>query len=547
MESDDDEKRRVMTPPESWGGGPQNQPGKDDDLLGDDSWLSDDADIPAEDAGETAGAPETGPASSPEEPAPDEPEATAPEDDDWLGSAPDLTAAPEPATAPESDATSSAAETPAAEEPAEPALGSAEPGPAPEAAPTTENSDLEDSPTASISAAAAQLMDEELTQEASESNSAEALLTDHKAVSTPTAERKVPTWAFAALAVALLLIIGGGWGFFSERGKLEAQIDALEKELQAVKRLKEGDLSTEEEEVLIADNQSLRLQMATQREQYAAMASELDQLQAMIDQAQGISGIESAGAEPDPAEATPSADTRTVAQQEAATPAAPRETLAAAQTTQPAANSAPATQVTATGGDWFVNVASYSRRDIAQEWADKLAADIDDVVLQEVTVNGKPLFRVRAVGYPDKAAAQTVANRLEQQYGIGPLWVGKEAAGAAGADRAASSPTPSTAPAASAAGGNEMAAVSAGSKAGSTRTGGWFIVVDTYSQGVDADAQARKIRDAGYDAKVAVESRAGELFYRVQVVGIESERQGEETVRALAQLGDLPNLQLRRY
>lgn len=47
--------------------------------------------------------------------------------------------------------------------------------------------------------------------------------------------------------------------------------------------------------------------------------------------------------------------------------------------------------------------------------------------------------------------------------------------------------------------------------------------------------------------KVAVESRQGELFYRVQVVGINSEAEGEATLKALAQLDDMPNLQLRRY
>ena len=73
------------------------------------------------------------------------------------------------------------------------------------------------------------------------------------------------------------------------------------------------------------------------------------------------------------------------------------------------------------------------------------------------------------------------------------------------------------------------------------------MFVDTYSRGVDADSRARAIRDAGYDAKVAVESRQGELFYRVQVVGINSEAEGEATVKALAQLDDMPNLQLRRY
>lgn len=538
MESDDDEKRRVMTPPESWGGGPQNKPSEDDGLLGDDSWLSDDADIPADGTADEAGSASDEPAASPEDAAPGEPGAISSDEDDWLGAAPDITAAPDPTTATEAE---SAAPDP---EPTANATPEAEPGPAPVAAGGDDTKrDPEASPTASISAAAAQLMDEELTKEASADNSAEALLTDHKAASAAGPERKVPTWAFAALGLALLLIISGGWGFFSERSKLEAQIDSLEKELQALERSKEGDLSREEEELLIADNQSLRLQIATQREQYAAMASELDQLQAMIDEAQNLTTSKAAAAETADPEPAPTTDRDRIAMQETEAPAGTRETEAKTSAETSTKTQAVA-DIPATGGDWFVNVASYSRRDIAQEWADKLAADIDNVALQEVTVNGKPLYRVRAVGYPDKASAQQVAKSIEQRYGVGPLWVGRESAGSAEATQAANDPASAEAPATNREVGTEIAAARPGN---SRSAGGWFIVVDTFSQGVDADAQARKIRDAGYDAKVAVESRAGELFYRVQVVGINSETQGEETVRALAQLGDLPNLQLRRY
>ena len=76
--------------------------------------------------------------------------------------------------------------------------------------------------------------------------------------------------------------------------------------------------------------------------------------------------------------------------------------------------------------------------------------------------------------------------------------------------------------------------------------GGWFIYVDTYAQGVDADNKAQQIEDAGYAAKVAVEYRSGELLYRVQIVGINSREQGEEIITALVAGGDMPNLQLRQ-
>jgi cell division septation protein DedD len=539
MESDDDEKRRVMTPPESWGGGPSQK--KDDaSLANDDSWLSEDDDIPADEGDEQSDveASDTAPVAD-TDPAP--PSIDSDPEDDWLGAAPETTATPQEsdaeAVAMDDAATASEAETPNTAS-AEYFDGGMNPGVDTN---ISENDALEDSPTAAVSAAAAKLVDEELTQEAStmaaDTHSSEALLTDHQAATSTAGkpEQKVPTWAFAALAVALLLIIAGGWGFFNERGKLEAEVASLEAELQALRRAKDGDLSVEEEELLIADNQSLRVQLATQREQYAAMTSELDQLQAMIDQAQAIAPATTTSTEA----ASSSAPAReTVGNESGQAAATPSTATAKTAKTTPS--------VVATGGVWFVNVASYSRRDIAQEWADKLAGEIDNVSLQEVTVNGKPLFRVRAVGYPDKTAAQQAAKQLEQQYGIGPLWVGKDSADAV----KTSGNTDDSAPASMAAsdkGAGVDTQIVPQAMASNSDDGGWFIFVDTYGRGVDADARARQIREAGYNAKVAVESRAGELFYRVQVVGIESQEQGEETIKALAQLGDLPNLQLRRY
>ena len=71
--------------------------------------------------------------------------------------------------------------------------------------------------------------------------------------------------------------------------------------------------------------------------------------------------------------------------------------------------------------------------------------------------------------------------------------------------------------------------------------------MDTYAQGLEADKKAQQIEDAGYAAKVAVEYRSNELFYRVQIVGVESREQGESIIETLAAAGDMPNLQLRQY
>ena len=73
----------------------------------------------------------------------------------------------------------------------------------------------------------------------------------------------------------------------------------------------------------------------------------------------------------------------------------------------------------------------------------------------------------------------------------------------------------------------------------------WFVFVDTYDQGSRADAVIAELNTQGLDAKVAVESRSGELFYRVQVVGIGSRADGESIVTQLKD-GEFKNAKLKR-
>ena len=73
----------------------------------------------------------------------------------------------------------------------------------------------------------------------------------------------------------------------------------------------------------------------------------------------------------------------------------------------------------------------------------------------------------------------------------------------------------------------------------------WFVFVDTYDKGERADSVINELVEQGLEAKVAVESRSGELFYRVQVVGIESEAKGNAIVAQLKD-SDFPNARLRK-
>lgn len=73
----------------------------------------------------------------------------------------------------------------------------------------------------------------------------------------------------------------------------------------------------------------------------------------------------------------------------------------------------------------------------------------------------------------------------------------------------------------------------------------WFVFVDTYDKGERADSVINELVEQGLEAKVAVESQSGELFYRVQVVGIESEAKGNSIVAQLKD-SDFRNARLRK-
>ena len=205
-----------------------------------------------------------------------------------------------------------------------------------------------------------------------------------------------------------------------------------------------------------------------------------------------------------------------------------------------------------------MNVAAYSKQAMAEKWASKISSDASKVVVSAVEVNGKALYRLRIVGIASRQDATRLAGELEKTYGIGPLWVGTEELTATFTEKTAAQTSPafleegvddgvddsensqvdkaiSNTP--------DTQVVAPSSKSGE----GWFIYVDTYPTGGAADARARTINNAGFNAKVSVEYRSGELFYRVHVVGITSQAEGERIAEELSSLGDMPNLQLRKY
>ena len=503
-EHDENDKRRVMTPPEEWGGDdgadwlmaseensdapqPSQRPAIDDS-----GWLTSESDSA-----------ELGTS-------PDRTETQGSSTDNWFAGG-DITTSPEitaPHQADDPGPLTASMSTPPTEPSEEP---EAEP------APTSTASD----PFGGSNSSEFSSMD---------------LLTDHHIVGTTTTG-KLPLWPTIAGIAAVALLLIGGWGAISERSSLQNRI--IELEDQQATPAPSNNLDAGDEAVLEAENQALTLQLTTLKGDYSAANDTIQSLQVELENAEKMAAQATRLAEARKSE--PLQDQQ-ITQIPQSTPDTSPSAAEVAATDKP---TAPRALESSGQGLWFANVTAYSRRETAENWAQKLQSEGYNAITQSVEIGGRTLYRVRAVGFDTKAEAQSTAAELEATYNLEALWIGKSSATSVSnlSSTAQAKPPldkampPATSP-----------IVSDTNAPDNTNqdVGGWFIYVDTYAQGIDADNKAQQIEDAGYAAKVAVEYRSGELLYRVQIVGINSREQGEEIIRALAAGGDMPNLQLRQ-
>ena len=494
---DEQDKRRFMTPPKEWGG--DDEDGADWLMASEDNSASPQpsARPPIDDVGWLT--------SESEGPELEEHAATGDSSgDDWFTDG-EITASPE-ATAPlQAEGTTSTSTT------------------------DTQSSKASEADTS----AASDTFDASTSAEFSSMD----LLTDHHIVGTSTTG-KLPLWPTIAGIAAVVLLLVGGWGAISERSSLQNRIVELEDQQGTPQS--QGNLDAGDEAVLEAKNQALTLQLTTLKGDYSAANDTIQTLQVELDNAEKLA-----------TQAARLAETRkpeSIAQQQVATKAEtkPATNGLTSDASATLAATTPQTSGNQSEGLWFANVAAYSRRATAEKWAQKLQNEGYNAVTQSVDIDGRTLYRVRAVGFSTKSDAKATAAELESTYNLGALWIGKTSVPPAPSARSQPQTKPALdkamPPAATPKGADAATADASGQD-----MGGWFIYVDTYAQGIDADNKAQQIEEAGYAAKVAVEYRSGELLYRVQIVGINSRERGEEIIQTLAAGGDMPNLQLRQY
>ena len=366
--------------------------------------------------------------------------------------------------------------------------------------------------------------------EPSSTSDADEILTDHgeARVENPSGS-KLP-WVIAIAGLVIAGGMGGLWLDAQETSKSE--ITELKDTIRSMKRAENQQASQDSN--LVADNEVLRQQIAALQQQNNKLADENEALKNR--EAERAQRAIWASAKTEAATRTPASSSLT--------PAASSNSQIDVETA-----TSPPSQ---TDGIWFVNLESHKSQAVANERLASLRTKIRGINLSiaSANVNSQTYYRVRAAGYASKADATAASKWMAKTLKAGPFWIGKDskrvsqipAKTAVPVKKQIAKQAQPTAP-------KPMARQTVAKQPIRLRSlpmrDNWFVFVDTYDSGQRADEVISALNDQGLDAKVAVESRSGELFYRVQIVGIESEATGN-TIVAQLKADEFKNARLRK-
>ena len=333
-----------------------------------------------------------------------------------------------------------------------------------------------------------------------------AILTDHTATAKSASGSAKMPWALAVIGFVAAAAMTGLW--LDTQSSSSAEIADLKDTIRSLQRV-ENDKAAEDT-ALAADNEALRSEIASLKAQTEALTDENDLL-------------------------------KNREAERAAKAITQQQVVASTQPVKPASPILePPRQA---GGPWFVNLESHTSRATANDRAAALRDTLRplNISVASARVNGRDYYRVRAAGFASKALAGQASEWMSAQTKAGPYWLGKAEEPPSSASSATNSKV------------QTIASTTAAPKATKQPVRlkqlpmreNWFVFVDTYDKGERADSVINELVEQGLEAKVAVESRSGELFYRVQVVGIESEAKGNAIVAQLKD-NDFVNARLRK-
>ena len=361
-------------------------------------------------------------------------------------------------------------------------------------------------------------------------DNAESLLVDHPLVMHRSSFR---LWPIALGSVAVTLIIGAGISAYMERNRLHEEVESLSQQLVYSRKKVEG---------LILENAQLAKALNNVNGP-AETISEATASSSSIDISASLKEDEIANLTLKSAKLDSSTTTNIAPD-------------SAAQIQEKGDELSSGLLSTVSVG-WYITVGAFSNPDNLDRLVKNLRKDGFTVTVQSIIRGGRELQQVRVTNLANREIAENAAQKIEKSYNTGNLAIGEEGADTGPPQSAYESPIKanpepidnldvdtSTNP-------PLKGLKQANSEKPITSTlegpGGWFIYVDTYTDSIIAKSIVEEIDRSGFDGKIAVEYRDGNLFYRVQVVGIESREEGEEAIQTLANLGNMPRLQLREY
>ena len=399
---------------------------------------------------------------------------------------------------------------------------------------------------------------------------ADAILIDHSLVAN---NSRTNLWPIAIGSVATILVLAGVASALFQRESMEQEITRLSQELLSSRKnverlITENALLEKKLNALVDSTQSDSPVIYSESSAVITSAdpSGEDTIEATADKSEEPAGEILASATAAVNEATVMPDTAAglsdVMGQSAPLPdtaesASGSRGEVASLGTNPGATSAGSSNGL---GPWAVVVGAFSNESNLNNLVLALESEGYEVVTQKITREERELQQVKLIGFSTKGDATNAAAAVEQTYRTGRLRVVSDSMDTGKSGQQESIPgAPFSSSGREVASSSEKSGESASpvtsSNTGSTGVSGntqsstarWFIYVDTFTDSNAANDLAKDLGNKGYNAKVAVEYRAGNLYYRVQVVGIDSRQAGEDIVSNLVESGDLPNIQLRTY
>lgn len=236
-------------------------------------------------------------------------------------------------------------------------------------------------------------------------------------------ERRAPFLMIAVVVAALALLGWGGYGVVQERKAMEAEIRELQANLATAMTPGESSEAREQLRQMEVEAEALRSQLQTLRGENLSLEAQLEDI---ADRADALANA----AEPAPVAIAGSVGGGSTSAEPAS---ARQETGASAARTAAPAQSAGAVASNRSDDDaagntplWFVNFGSYTRRLMAEQWAEQLQVEDGEVIVQTATAGERTVYRVRVIGLPNRDAAERVALQLERSFQLPRLWIGRQ-------------------------------------------------------------------------------------------------------------------------